>query len=255
MSRKLAFVYGVASYLAFLVAFLYAIGFTGNLLVPKSIDSGTVAPIGTGLIVDALLLGVFAIQHSVMARPGFKRWWTKIVPKPVERSTYVLLASLALGLLYWQWRPLPGIVWDVESVLGQQVLWGLFALGWLVVLTATFMISHWHLFGLQQITQNLRGQPLSNPEFQTPAFYHFVRHPIMVGFLIAFWATPHMTVSHLVFSIAVTGYVLIAVQLEEHDLIQRFGERYRAYKRQVPAFIPKLMGRGDSLSRGTEKAR
>jgi protein-S-isoprenylcysteine O-methyltransferase Ste14 len=252
MSRKLAFVYGVACYVGFLAVFLYAVGFVGNLLVPKSIDTGATSSLGVDLILDALLLGVFAIQHSGMARPGFKRWWTRVIPKSIERSTYVLLANLALVLLFWQWRPLPGVIWDVSAVWGQWLLWGLFALGWFIVLTATFMISHWHLFGLQQVAENMRGRPISEPKFMTPAYYRVIRHPIMAGFLIAFWATPHMTVGHLVFSLAVTGYIFIAVQFEQHDLIQHFGERYRAYMRQVPAFLPRLSGSGTSRSEETE---
>ena len=253
MSRKLAFGYGIASYIFFLIVFLYAIGFVGNLVVPKGIDSGLTGSIGSSLLVDALLLGVFAVQHSVMARPGFKKWWTKIVPKSIERTTYVLLANLALVLLFWQWRPLPEAVWNVNTSWALGILWGICALGWMIVLTATFMISHWHLFGLQQVSEQLHGKPISEPKFMTPGYYRLIRHPIMAGFLIAFWATPHMTIGHLFFSIAVTGYILIAVQFEQHDLVRSFGERYIAYMRQVPAFIPRLFRGGVSRSGETEK--
>lgn len=252
MSRKLAFVYGIASYLFFLVVFLYAIAFVGDLVVAKTIDSGAADALGPTLIVDAILLGVFALQHSIMARPGFKRVWTRIVPRSVERTTYVLLASLALALLFWGWRPLPAVVWDVQAAWGQWLLWGLFALGWFIVLSGTFMINHWHLFGLQQVTENLRQRPLSNPKFMTPGYYRFIRHPLMLGFIIAFWATPHMSVGHLIFAVAVTGYILIAVQFEQHDLIRQFGGRYRAYMQQVPAFIPRL-GSGSSTQSGEVK--
>ena len=245
MQRKLAFVYGAANYVLFLMVFLYAIGFVGDLIVPKTIDSGTTGPLAVSLAIDALLLGVFALQHSGMARPGFKRWWTKVIPKPIERSTYVLLSNLALVLLYWQWRPLPTVAWDVSASWGQWLVRGLFALGWFIVLTATFMISHRHLFGLQQVSEFMRQKPVSDPKFMTPGYYRYIRHPIMAGFLIAFWATPHMSVGHLVFALAVTGYILIAVQLEQHDLVQRFGERYRSYMRQVPGFLPRLIGRGE----------
>lgn len=243
MSRTLAFVYGTVSYVIFLVTFLYAIGFVGNLIVPKSIDTGHSGPFWQALAVNAALLGLFAIQHSGMARPGFKRWWTRIVPKPIERSTYVLLASLVLVVLFWQWRPLPAIVWDVQVAWARGLLWALFALGWGIVLTATFMISHAHLFGLKQVYAHLRKEEPSTMEFQTPGLYRYLRHPIMLGFFIAFWATPAMTVGHLIFAIATTGYILLALQLEERDLLQRFGGRYREYRERVPMFIPRPGGK------------
>jgi methanethiol S-methyltransferase len=248
MSRAIALLYGVLCYLVFLVAFLYAIGFVGNLVVPKSIDSSEPGAFWPSLLVNLGLLGLFAVQHSVMARPGFKRWWTRIVPQPVERSTYVLFASLALILLYWQWRPLPEVVWSVESGAGRAVLWTLFALGWGLVLVSTFMISHAHLFGVKQVHQYWRRQEAALPGFQTPGLYRYLRHPIMAGFLIAFWATPVMTVGHLVFALATSGYILVAVQLEERDLVHAFGERYQAYRERVPMFIPRPRrspGRGD----------
>lgn len=239
MKRIAAFLYGIGCYLLFLGTFLYAIGFVTNVIVPKSIDSGTPGPFWPSLLIDAALLSLFAVQHSVMARPWFKRWWTRIVGWPIERSTFVLFASLALLLLYWQWRPLPAPVWTVESTAGATILWGVSALGWGLVLVCTFLISHAHLFGLQQVHQYRKGQELTNPEFKTPSLYRYSRHPMMTGFFLAFWATPRMTVGHLVFALATTGYILVALQLEEHDLIKHFGDRYRAYRAQVPMLIPR----------------
>jgi protein-S-isoprenylcysteine O-methyltransferase Ste14 len=238
MSRTLALAYGFASYLAFLVAFLYAVGFVGNALVPKSIDSGPPGPLPLAVLVDTLLLLLFAVPHSVMARPAFKRWWTRFIPPPVERSTYVLVSSLALGLLFWQWRPIPAVVWHITNPAGRVLVLAVFWAGWAVVFVSSFLIDHFDLFGLRQVYLYASGRPYTPVDFKVLGLYRHVRHPIMLGFLVAFWAAPTMTAGHLLFAVATTAYILIALRLEERDLIDFHGERYEAYRGQVGMLLP-----------------
>lgn len=237
--RILAFLYGVICYLIFLIAFLYAIAFVGNIaLVPKTIDSGAAGPFARGLIIDAVLLSLFAVQHSVMARQWFKRAWKQIVPEPVERSTYVLLASLILLLLFWKWHPMKAIIWDVRNPNSHALLIGLFWIGWGMVLVSTWLVDHFDLFGLKQVFYYLRGKHLEPLPFKDPALYKIVRHPIYLGFIIAFWATPRMTGGHLFFAIMTTAYILVAIQFEERDLIRFYGDNYRRYKEHVSMLFP-----------------
>lgn len=244
INRILAVGYGVASYLVFLVAFCYAIGFVGDVVVPRTVDHGIDgAPPAVALLINTLLLGLFAVQHSVMARPAFKKWWTRFVPPAIERSTYVLLASLVLLLMYWQWRTMPAAIWQIDQPALRVLLWALFAAGWATVLAATFMINHFELFGLSQVFADWRGSPRRETGFQATLLYRLVRHPLMLGFLVAFWATPVMTAGHLLFSIGTTAYILIALQLEERDLIAELGDSYRVYRRSVPMLVPGLRPR------------
>lgn len=241
MAAFVGLVYGLACYAAFVATFLYAIGFVGGAVVPKGIDSGPAGALLPTLAVDLALLSVFAVQHSVMARPAFKAWWTRVVPPSAERSTFVLASSLALVLVFWQWRPLPAPVWTVAQPAARAVLWGLCALGWLTALLSTFMISHTQLFGVSQSWRRLRGQGPAETAFRTRGLYRYLRHPLMLGFLVAFWATPDMTAGHLVFALACTGYIVIAtLAFEERDLERSLGEVYQDYRRSVPAFFPRL---------------
>ena len=245
MGRVLGLIYGVLAYAIFFAVFLYAIAFVGDLPVPRTLDRGPETSALEAAIIDVALLGLFAVQHSVMARPAFKRWWTRLVPQTVERSTYVLAASLVLALLCWQWRPIPAAVWSVGGI-GGSILKGAFWLGWVVVLLSTFMISHFELFGLSQVWANMTGKMRPPADFRTPLLYGFVRHPIYLGFVLAFWATPTMTAGHLLFAVATLGYILIAIQLEERDLIGTFGEAYVDYRRRVSMLIPLPPKRGPS---------
>jgi protein-S-isoprenylcysteine O-methyltransferase Ste14 len=237
MGKLLAVLYGVVSYALFFGVFLYAIAFVEDLPVPKTIDSGTGGPLVPTLVIDALLLGVFAVQHSVMARPAFKTWWTKIVPAPAERSTYVLFSSLALALVCWQWRPLPQNIWTVEGPAATALL-AVSYLGWLTVLSSTFLINHFDLFGLRQVFAYASGREIPPSEFTTPLFYRVVRHPLYLGFIIAICVAPVMSLGRLIFAIGTTAYILIAIQFEEHDLVSHFGDTYRSYQKRVSMILP-----------------
>jgi len=249
MGRIVAFVYGVVAYAIFFATFLYAAGFVGNLVVPKSLDAQPVGTLGASLLINLGLLSLFAVQHSVMARPAFKRMWTRIVPEPVERSTYVLASSLALILLFWQWRPLGGVVWDVRDPVGRGLLYAGFAFGWLLVLVTTFLINHFDLFGLRQVWLHLRKRPYRPLPFTTPGPYRLVRHPLYVGWFFAFWSTPTMTVTHLLFAVVTTAYILVAIRFEERDLVAAHPE-YASYLSRVPMLIPG----GRRAASGTDEA-
>ncbi|HWG45917.1 MAG TPA: isoprenylcysteine carboxylmethyltransferase family protein [Gemmataceae bacterium] len=236
--RLFAVVYGGVGYLIFLATFLYAIGFIGNLVVPKSIDTGSQVSSVETVTVDLFLLGLFAVQHSIMARPGFKRWWTRRIPPHVERSTYVLASSLLLALLFWQWRPMPGRLWEVQQSAAVAALWVLFGVGWVIALISTFSIDHFDLFGLRQVYLYVIGQPYLPSPFRTPILYRIVRHPIMLGFLIAFWATPVMTWGHLLFAVVTTAYIVLGICFEERDLRRAYGGIYEEYRQQVPILVP-----------------
>ncbi len=239
MGRYAAFIYGAFAYAYFLGVFLYAIGFVGDVLVPRGINDGAEpASAGMAIAINVLLLGLFGVQHSIMARPAFKRLWTKIVSPAVERSTFVLFTNVILTLIFWQWQPLTGAVWSVESELGKIALWAICGAGWVIVLLSTFVIDHFDLFGLKQVWYHFRGLPYPAPEFKVTLFYRYVRHPLLFGFMIAFWATPHMTFGRLLFAGVTTAYMLVAIQLEERDLVGAHGEDYKSYRRQVSMIIP-----------------
>ena len=238
MKRILSLVYGVICYAAFLGTILYAIGFVGNMVVPKTIDSEPEASLTKALLVNGSLLLLFALQHSIMARPAFKRRWTRIIPSELERSSFVLLSSACLILMMWLWQPIGGVVWSVDDRVVQTVLTVLYLAGWGIVFISTFLINHFDLFGLRQVWLYFNGKPYTPLPFRLPGFYRLVRHPLYLGFLIAFWCTPVMTVAHLLFAILTTGYILVAIQFEERDLIAHFGEKYREYKKWAPMLIP-----------------
>lgn len=238
LKRILFFAYGVFSYLIFFATFLYAIGFIGNFGVPTTLDGEANGNFGLNLLIDLALLALFAAQHSIMARRWFKNAWTQIVPPPVERSTYVLFSSFALILLFWLWQPLGGVVWSIENPAGVVILRSLFAFGWLLVLVSTFLINHFDLFGLRQVWLYLLGKPYKPLPFKTPALYRIVRHPLYVGWFFAFWMTPQMTFAHLLFAVATTAYILLAIQFEERDLVREHGESYENYRRSVPMLVP-----------------
>ena len=258
MKKLFSLLYGAICYLAFFGTILYAIGFVGNLIVPKSIDSIPEYPLLKAILIDASLLLLFALQHSIMARPAFKKWWTKIIPEHLERSTYVLLASLCLMLLMWQWQPVGGIIWSTDNPTIKTVLLVVYLFGWAIVFGSTFLINHFDLFGLRQVWLYFSGKPYSQLPFRVPVFYKYVRHPLYFGFIIAFWATPVMTITHLFFAIMTTLYILTAIQFEEKDLQTSFGEKYKSYKKDVPMIIPfsKRKSRGEETSnkvQGSEK--
>lgn len=247
--RTAFLLYGVVAYTIFLGTFLYAMGFVGNLVVPKSIDSGEPGPMGQSIIINVLLLSLFVVQHTIMARPEFKEWWTRMVPKPIERSTFVLATCAVLILMFWQWRPLPEMVWSVQNSAGRAILYGLFAAGWGLVLYSSLLINHFDLFGLRQVILYFRGTEYHHPGFVMPRLYRVVRNPLMLGFLIAFWSTPDMSRGHLLFAVLTTGYILMGIWFEERDLIKILGDEYRAYRARTPMLIPvRISGRREESS-------
>ena len=250
IGRVAVLIYGIASYLAFAFSLLYAVGFVGNWLVPRSIDVGPQSGVVQAVLIDVLLLGLFAVQHSVMARPAFKRWWTTIVPASCERSTYVLISSLLLLFTFWQWRPIDTTIWHVEGA-AAILLTAICLTGWLTALTSSYMIDHFELFGLRQVLDALRGAAACAQSFKTPFLYRLVRHPLMLGFLLAFWATPHMTAGHLLFAAATTAYVLVGVRLEERDLVANLGANYERYRQRVPMLLPRIPLGRSGVARGS----
>ena len=240
MKRSLFFAYGVICYLLFLGIYAYFCAFTANKLVPTTIDAPVVGSWQSAVVINLALIAAFGIQHSVMARPAFKQAWTRIVPQPIERSTYLLASFLVLALLIWQWRPIDAVVWDVQNPIGRGVLWTLFAAGWLMVPAVSLMISHFDLFGLRQVWLHLRGLEYESLPFRTPLLYGHIRHPLYVGWALAFWATPTMTAGHLLFAVGLTGYMMAAALVEERDLIAHFGHQYVDYCRSIPRYLPRL---------------
>jgi len=244
MTRVLGLLYGVVCYAAFFVTILYAIGFVGNFVVPKSIDTGAAGPVAAAIVVNVCLMALFAIQHTIMARPAFKEWWTKFIPKPIERSTFVLAASALLGLLFWQWHPIGGIVWQVDAPVARNVLTGVSLFGWFMVFYSSFLIDHFDLFGLRQVVLYLRGKEYTAPTFKKASLYKLVRHPLMLGFLIAFWSAPTMTHGHLLFSVVITVYIFFGIHMEERDLRRFHGTAYDAYREETSMILPLKMKRG-----------
>lgn len=252
MQRITVFIYGMLAYAAFFITFLYLIGFVGNFVVPKSIDSGPAAPLAEALAINLALIGLFGLQHSIMARPWFKKRWTRIIPASVERSTFVMATCLVLALLYWQWRPMTQTIWEAEGAFVRLVLWALFWSGWALVLISSFVINHFDLFGLRQVYLNFQRRAYTHLPFSVSSLYRFVRHPLMSGFLIAMWATPSMTAGHLLFALGMTVYVLAAVRIEERDLVKFHGKAYQAYRSRVPMLLPSLRKKGRYTGAGEE---
>jgi protein-S-isoprenylcysteine O-methyltransferase Ste14 len=238
MGRIAAFIYGTVTYAVMFITFLYLFGFLANVLVPKGVDDGTAGPFALALLINLGLIVVFGIQHSVMARPGFKKWWTRIVPEPIERSTYVLISTLLFILLFWAWQPMTAVIWDVQSAWAQNTIWGIFLAGIVLLFASTFVINHFDLFGLRQIWLNLTQKPYIYLKFKVTWFYKFVRHPLYVGWIMIFWATPHMTFGHLLLAVGMSAYILIAIRYEERDLVEFHGNAYRDYQRKVPMLVP-----------------
>ncbi len=253
MQRWCTLLLGAMSYLFFLGVFLYAIGFLGNFLVPRALDGPAAVSWPIALSINLLLVGLFALQHSLMARPWFKRWWLRFVSRAAERSIYVLCTNLVLAVLFWQWQPMGGVIWRIESGWGRGLLYGLFACGWVIVLASIFLINHFDLFGLRQVWTNFQGRPYVALGFVTPGLYRYVRHPLYVGWLLAFWATPTMTVTHLTFAVGMTAYLLIAIRYEERDLVAFHGKAYEAYRQRVPMLIPRPQS-GSAQSGSAAKA-